>query len=61
MSDTLPTPKPAFCCGDRLRPCPCGADVWESRGDDYGWYGDGDYERFKCGHCGKVINVELPD
>lgn len=57
----LPEPKPAFCCGDRLRPCSCGADVWKSQGDDYDWYGEGDYEDFECQHCGKVIHVELPD
>lgn len=57
---TLPEPKPAYCCGDRLKPCKkCGADVWNSDGD----YDCGDWEeeRFICGNCGHRICVELPD
>jgi len=56
----LPEPKPAFCCGDRLRPCKkCGADLWKSLGDFD--CGDWEEEQFICQHCGNVIYVELPD
>lgn len=59
VKDKLPTPKPTTCCGDRLKPCKCGADVWD-------YIGDHDHEdwceaEYKCGHCGKTIYVELPD
>lgn len=59
MTNKLPEPKPTFCCGDKLRPCECGADVWKSLGDFD--HGDWEEEQFKCQHCGKVIYVELPD
>lgn len=55
----LPTPVPQHCCGDRLRPCKCGADVWKSEGDRD--CGDWDEEVFSCQHCGNRIHVELPD
>lgn len=56
----LPKPVPAFCCGDRLRPCEkCEADVWKSCGDND--HGDWNEEEFKCQHCGNHIYVELPD
>ncbi len=56
----LPKPVPAFCCGDRLRPCEkCGADVWKSRGDSD--CGDWEEVSFKCQHCNNIIYVELPD
>lgn len=33
-----------------------------SQGDEYnGLSGGGDYERFKCPHCGLFFRVELPD
>lgn len=55
----LPTPIPATCCGDRIKPCTCGADVWKSCGDND--CGDWEEEIFECGHCGKRIYIELPD
>lgn len=59
MTDTPPEPQPAYCCNSRLKPCACGADVWQSLGD----YDCGDWEeeRFQCQHCKKTIYVELPD
>lgn len=58
----LPAPKPRNCYMGRLNPCSCGADVWDNGEDEYGSLADGgSYERFKCGHCKKVIYVELPD
>lgn len=55
----LPEPKPMTCCGDRLKPCSCGADVWEYIDDhDNGDWCEASYE---CQHCRKVIYVELPD
>jgi hypothetical protein len=55
----LPTPKPTTCCGYLLKPCECGADVWQSQGDrDCGGWSE---EVFDCGHCGKRIRIELPD
>jgi DNA-directed RNA polymerase subunit RPC12/RpoP len=59
MNPDLPEPRPAYCCGNRLRPCKCGADVWRSLGDSD--CGDWEEERFECAHCGHRIYVELPD
>lgn len=58
--EQLPEPKPAYCCGDRIKPCPkCGADVWKSQGDnDYGGWCEAEFE---CGHCKHTIYIELPD
>ena len=34
----------------------------DSRGDEYnGLSGGGDYETFKCPHCGLFFRCELPD
>lgn len=58
----LPAPKPRNCWGGRLKPCTCGADVWSDGEDEYGSLADGgSYERFICGHCKRIIYVELPD
>lgn len=55
----LPEPNPTKCCGDLLKPCKCGADVWVSLGDTDN--GDWCEESFQCQHCGNIIHVELPD
>jgi len=58
--NTLPEPTPTYCCGDRLKPCKeCGTDSWKSLGDRDN--GDWCEEVFKCGHCGNIIYIELPD
>lgn len=52
--------KPAYCCGNRIKPCKqCGNDNWKSQGDRD--RGDWDEEVFVCQSCGNRIHIELPD